>query len=132
MKITKEQLNKIIKEELKNVAESVLGGEQYPTLDDEIKLEFKSDLEELLTTALNNDIPNTWLSEKLMEYGRSLKNHVHMYEGEDVRERMDTENITHTPESCRKCGGEWVWNAGGGNCWKQKHSAKDFRQGKCK
>ena len=57
--------------------------EQYPTLEDEIKLEFKSDLEELLMTALNNDIPNTWLSEKLMEYARSMKNHKHMYEGED-------------------------------------------------
>ena len=65
----------------------------------------------------------------LQQAAEILKNYSGGLEEGELEEGIDTENIRHTRESCIKSGGEWVSNAGGGNCWKPKKSAKDFQQG---
>ena len=79
MKITKRQLRRIIKEEKAKLAE-ILSPEQHAAYAEEDRLEdarilqeFISDLEELVMTALQNEVPEHEISKQLMMLGRSLR-----------------------------------------------------------
>ena len=81
MKISKRQLKRIIKEEKAKLVSEVLSSEQLAAYAEEDRLEdarilqeFISDLEELVTTALQNEVPEHEASKQLMMLGRSLRN----------------------------------------------------------
>ena len=92
MKITKRQLKRIIKEEkakllseidrtqppidsggLTAVQAARINAEQDRLEGDRVLQEFISDLEELVMTALQNEVPERELSKQLMMLGRSLR-----------------------------------------------------------
>jgi len=80
MKITKRQLKRIIKEEKTKLVSEVLSSEQLAAYAEEDRLEdarilqeFISDLEELVMTALQNEVPEHEVSKQLMMLGRSLR-----------------------------------------------------------
>ena len=78
MKITKRQLRRIIKEEKAKLVSEISAeqqaayAEQDRLEDERILQEFISDLEELVMTALQNEVPERELSKQLMMLGRSL------------------------------------------------------------
>ena len=81
MKISKRQLKRIIKEEKAKLVSEVLSSEQLAAYAEEDRLEdarilqeFISDLEELVMTALQNEVPEHEASKQLMMLGRSLRN----------------------------------------------------------
>ena len=81
MKITKNQLKRIIKEEKAKLISEALSSEQLAAYAEEDRLEdarilqeFISDLEELVMTALQNEVPEHEASKQLMMLGRSLRN----------------------------------------------------------
>ena len=81
MKITKRQLRRIIKEEKQKLVSEVLSPEQHAAYAEEDRLEdarilqeFISDLEVLVMTALQNEVPEHEASKQLMMLGRSLRN----------------------------------------------------------
>ena len=80
MKISKRQLKRIIKEEKAKLVSEVLSSEQLAAYAEEDRLEdarilqeFISDLEELVMTALQNEVPEHEASKQLMMLGRSLR-----------------------------------------------------------
>ena len=80
MRITKRQLKRIIKEEKAKLVSEVLSSEQLAAYAEEDRLEdarilqeFISDLEELVMTALRNEVPEHEASKQLMMLGRSLR-----------------------------------------------------------
>ena len=80
MRITKRQLKRIIKEEKAKLVSEVLSSEQLAAYAEEDRLEdarilqeFISDLEELVMTALQNEVPEHEASKQLMMLGRSLR-----------------------------------------------------------
>ena len=79
MKITKRQLKRIIKEEKAKLSEisaeqaARINAEQDKLEDARILQEFISDLEELVMTALRNEVPEHEAAEQLMMLGRSLR-----------------------------------------------------------
>lgn len=91
MKITKSHLRRIIKEEKAKLLSEIdrtqpptdsggltaaqvakINAEQDRLEDERILQEFISDLEELVMTALQNEVPERELSKQLMMLGRSL------------------------------------------------------------
>ena len=90
MKITRKQLRRIIKEEKARLLNEItpaerdeayhlhkldmekINAEQDRLEDERILQEFISDLEELVMTALQNEVPERELSKQLMMLGRSL------------------------------------------------------------
>ena len=82
MKITKRQLKRIIKEEKAKLVSEVLSPEQHAAYAEEDRLEdariiqeFISDLEELVMTALQNEVPEHEISKQLTMLGKSLRSH---------------------------------------------------------
>ena len=80
MRVSKRQLRRIIKEEKAKLVSEVLSPEQLAAYAEEDRLEderilqeFISDLEELVMTALQNQVPERELSKHLMMLGRSLR-----------------------------------------------------------
>jgi len=80
MKITKKQLKRIIKEEKTKLVSEQISPEQHAAYAEEDRLEdarilqeFIPDLEELVMTALQNEVPDRELSKQLMMLGRSLR-----------------------------------------------------------
>ena len=82
MKITKRQLKRIIKEEKTKLVSEVLSSEQLAAYAEEDRLEdarilqeFISDLEELVMTALQNEVAEHEISKQLTMLGKSLRSH---------------------------------------------------------
>ena len=79
MKVTKRQLRRIIKEERAKLSEisaeqaARINAEQDRLEDERILQEFISDLEELVMTALRNEVPEREAAKQLMMLGRSLR-----------------------------------------------------------
>ena len=80
MKITKNRLRQIIKEEKAKLVSEIsaeqaarINAEQDRLEDERILQEFISDLEELVMTAIQNEVPERELSKQLMMLGRSLR-----------------------------------------------------------
>jgi hypothetical protein len=80
MRVSKRQLRRIIKEEKAKLVSEVLSSEQLAAYAEEDRLEdarilqeFISDLEELVMTALQNEVPEHEASKQLMMLGRSLR-----------------------------------------------------------
>ncbi len=79
MKITKRQLRRIIKEEKAKIVSEISAeqqaayAEQDRLEDERILQEFISDLEELVMTALQNEVPEHEAAKQLMMLGRSLR-----------------------------------------------------------
>ena len=133
MNITKQQLKEIIKEELSEIFAKDNREQRDPIDTEYVNLIRKLGARTVILAIIDDLVDRnggTIDQDAHRLVIDSLKSSMPEM-AEDLEERMDTENIRHTPESCRKCGGEWVFNAAGGNCWKPKKSAKDFRQGNC-
>ena len=82
MKITKRQLKRIIKEEKAKLVSEIsaeqaarINAEQDRLEDERILQEFISDLEELVMTALQNEVPEHEISKQLTMLGKSLRSH---------------------------------------------------------
>ena len=80
MKITKNQLRRIIKEEKAKLVSEQISPEQHAAYAEQDRLEdarilqdFISDLEELVMTALQNEVPEHEAAKQLMMLGRSLR-----------------------------------------------------------